>query len=132
MDDTKGSGWVAFASAILIFAGVMRFFDSIWAFRFEGQLPAGLEDATFGDDITTYAWIYLIVGIILVLVGIGVVFQSQFSRWFGVVAAALGGLSAMPWLPYFPIWTLIYIVLATVVIYALVAHGERQPEPSGY
>ena len=129
--DNDGSGWVAFASAILIFTGIMRIFDSIWAFRYKGQLPQAvtLKYTTFGDNLKTYAWIYLIVGIILVLVGIGVVYRSQFSRWIGVIAAVIGGLSAMPWLPYFPIWTLIYIVLAISVIYGLVAHGSRETAP---
>jgi hypothetical protein len=129
MNDNDGSGWVAFASAILIFTGIMRFFDSIWAFRYKGALPDGLQNATLGHNIKTYAWVYLIIGIILVLVGIGVVYRSQFSRWFGVVAAGLGGLSAMPWMPYFPVWTLIYIVLAITVMYALIAHGARETAP---
>ena len=64
------------------------------------------------------------------LVGIGVVYRSQFSRWIGVIAAAIGGFSAMPWLPYFPIWTLIYITLAVLVIYGLLAHGARETAPS--
>ena len=33
MDDDQGSGWLAFAAIILMTAGIMRFFDSIWAFR---------------------------------------------------------------------------------------------------
>src|SRR3954469_5568823 len=106
MDDNDGSGWVAFASAILIFEGIMRIFDSIWAFRYKGKLPDQLQNATFGENLKNYAWIYLIVGIILILVGVGVVYRSQFSRWIGVIAAGLAGLSAMPWLPYYPIWTL--------------------------
>ena len=125
-DDT-GSGWVMFAGIILIFAGVMRFFDAIWAFRFNGTLPEGLQDATFGDSLTTYGWTYLIVGLVLVFAGVAVLSRSQFARWIGIVAAAIGGLSAMAWLPYYPIWSLIYIFIAVMVIYALTAHGGREP-----
>jgi hypothetical protein len=125
-DDT-GAGWLMFAGIILIFAGVMRGFDAIWAFRFNGTLPEGLQDATFGDSLTTYGWTYLIVGLILVFAGIAVLSRSQFARWIGIVAAAIGGLSAMAWLPYYPIWSLIYIFIAVMVIYALAAHGGRQP-----
>jgi hypothetical protein len=128
-DDT-GAGWLMFAGIILIFAGVMRGFDAIWAFRFNGTLPDGLQDATFGDSLTTYGWTYLIVGLILVFAGIAVLSRSQFARWIGIVAAAIGGLSAMAWLPYYPIWSLIYIFIAVMVIYALAAHGGRQPAVS--
>jgi len=123
-DDT-GAGWLMFAGIILIFAGVMRGFDAIWAFRFNGTLPEGLQDATFGDSLTTYGWTYLIVGLILVFAGIAVLSRSQFARWIGIVAAAIGGLSAMAWLPYYPIWSLIYIIIAVVVIMALSVYGGR-------
>jgi hypothetical protein len=116
---------VTFAGIILIFEGIMRFFDSIWAFRYNGNLPQGLQDATFGDNLTTYGWIYLIVGLILVLAGIGVLYGSQFSRWIGIIAAAIGALSAVAWLPYYPIWSLIYVFIALMVIYGLAAYGGR-------
>ena len=123
--DDRGAGWITFAGIILIFEGVMRFFDSIWAFRYNGQLPAALQDATFSDNLTTYGWIYLLVGIILVLAGIGVLYGSQFSRWIGIIAAAIGALSAVAWLPYYPVWSLIYVFIAVMVIYALSVYGGR-------
>ena len=39
MDDDQGSGWVTFSAVILVFAGLMKLFDSIWAFRTKGKLP---------------------------------------------------------------------------------------------
>jgi hypothetical protein len=131
MDDIdEGTGWLTFAGIVLIFAGVMRFFDGIWAFRYNGSLPDALQDATFGDNLTTYGWIYVLVGVILVLAGFGVLYKSQFSRWIGIIAAAIGGLSAMAWLPYYPIWSLIYIIIAVVVIMALSVYGGRDPVAS--
>jgi low temperature requirement protein LtrA len=125
--DTSGD-WRLFAAFILMFAGVMRLFDALWAFRYEGSLPQlsqGLHDATFGDSLTTYGWVYLVVGVVLLVAGIRVLYGGQIARWTGVVAAAIGGLSAMPWLPYYPIWSLIYIGIAVLTVYALVAHGGR-------
>jgi hypothetical protein len=126
--DESGSGWVTFAAVVLIFAGCMRVFDSIWAFRYNGALPNGLDNALFGHDLTTYGIIYGIVAAILILTGIGVAARVQFARWVGVVAAAIGGLSAMVWLPYYPIWTLVYIAMAVMVLYALIAHGGYEFE----
>jgi hypothetical protein len=122
----RGSGWVTFASVILMFAGVMRFFDAIWAFRYDGTVPEGLQDALFGDDLTTYGWVYLLVAIVLVAAGFGVARGGQFSRWIGVGAAVIGGLSAVPWLPYYPIWSLVYITIAFLTMYALLAYGGRE------
>jgi hypothetical protein len=122
--DTSGD-WRLFAAFILMFAGVMRFFDALWAFRYDGALPDRLQDATFGDNLNTYGWVYLVVGVILLVAGIRVLYGGQIARWTGIVAAAIGGLSAMPWLPYYPIWSLVYVGIAVLTIYALVAHGGR-------
>ena len=125
MDEQQGTGWLVFAAVVLVFAGVMRIFDAVWAFRYNGSLPDHLSDSVFGDSLTTYGWIYLIVGAILILAGIGVLYRGQFSRWIGVIAAAIGGLSAVAWLPYYPFWSMVYILLAVLIMYGLIAYGGR-------
>jgi hypothetical protein len=52
--------------------------------------------------------------------------MSQLSRWVGVVAAAIGGLTAMAWMPFHPVWSLMYVAGAAVIIYSLIVHGGRQ------
>ena len=118
------SGWVRFASIVLIFAGIMRVLDSIWAFRFNGSLPDNLNGGTLGSNLTTYAVVYLIVGALLILTGIYVVMRSQFFRWVGVAAGIIAGLSGAVWLPYYPVWSLVYVGTAVLVVYALIAHFE--------
>ncbi len=122
----RGNGWTIFAGIALLVAGVMRIFDSIWAFRYHGVLPSNLEAAIFGHTLKTYAWVYLAVGIILILAGFGVMVQSQVSRWIGIFAAAILGISAIWWMPYYPIWSLTYIGICFFVIYALAAYGQRE------
>ena len=122
----SGNGWTIFAGIALLVAGVMRIFDSIWAFRYHGVLPSNLEAAIFGHTLKTYVWVYLAVGIILILAGFGVMVQSQVSRWIGIFAAAILGISAIWWMPYYPIWSLTYIGICFFVIYALAAYGQRE------
>jgi hypothetical protein len=122
----RGSGWTIFAGIALLVAGVMRIFDSIWAFRYHGVLPSNLEAAIFGHTLKTYAWVYLAVGIILILAGFGVMVLSQVSRWIGIFAAAILGISAIWWMPYYPIWSLTYIGICFFVLYALAAYGQRE------
>jgi len=51
--------------------------------------------------------------------------QSQVSRWIGIFAAAILGISAIWWMPFYPIWSLTYIGICFFVIYALAAYGQR-------
>jgi hypothetical protein len=119
------NGWVAFAAIALTVGGIMRIFDAIWAFRYNGALPGNLEDAIFGHSLNTYGWVYLVVAALLLTCAFLLFQGSQFARWIGVVAGAVAAISAVWWMPYYPIWSLTYIALGGLVIFALVAHGSR-------
>jgi hypothetical protein len=114
-----------FSAVVLMSAGIMRLFDAIWAFRYKGAVPDNLQSAIFGHSLKTYGWLWLVMAILLVLAGLGVLLRNQFARWFGIVVAALGAISAIWWMPYYPIWSLVYIGIGVAVIYALVTHGGR-------
>lgn len=121
----EGDGWLFFAATVLGIAGIMRVFDAIWAFRYHGALPSNLEDAIFGHSLKTYGWVYLIVAVILVASSFGIIVGSQLSRWIGIVAAALLAISAVWWMPYYPVWSLTYITLAIFAIFGLAVYGGR-------
>jgi hypothetical protein len=124
----RGHGWILFAGIVLGVAGIMRIFDAIWAFRYHGVLPQNLEDALFGTSLKTYGWLWLVVGIVLILCGLAVMGRSQVARWAGVAGGAVCSISAIWWMPYYPIWSLTYIALGVLVIYALIAYGGRVEE----
>jgi hypothetical protein len=113
-----------FAGVVLIVGAVSRLFDAIWAFRYHGVVPENLQGALFGHSLNTYGWLWLAVAAILFLAGLGVMVQSQIARWVGVVAAAIGSISSIWWMPYYPVWSLIYFGVGILVIYALIAHGS--------
>ena len=125
--EEKGSGWRFFAGTVLGIAGIMRFFDAIWAWRYHGEVPDRLEGALFGHSLSTYGWVYFIVALILIGSSFGVLSGSQFSRWIGIIAGGVLAISAVWWLPYYPVWSLLYIAMGILVIYGLVVYGGRQP-----
>jgi hypothetical protein len=125
------SGWLTFSAVVLIIAGIMRVIDAIWAFSYHGSLPDGLQGAVLGHSLTTYGWIWLIAGVILIAAG-ALLFgpsdrpASEISRWVGIIAAALGAISAAFVLPYYPVWSLLYIIIAVMVVYGLSAHYDQK------
>ena len=124
-DEAKGAGWLFFAGTVLGLAGIMRIVDSIWAFGYKGALPEGLKNGVLGDNLTTYAWVWLIVGFVLIGASFALMTGSQFARWIGYIAATLGAVSAITWMPYYPVWSLVYIAIAVMVFYALARYGGR-------
>ena len=127
----KHSGWLTFSAVVLITAGIMRVIDAIWAFGYHGSLPDGLQGALLGHSLATYGWIWLIIGAILIAAGVLVLGpgdrpSAEVSRWVGIVAASLGAISAVFVVPYYPVWSLIYIAIAIIVIYGLSARYAEQ------
>ena len=127
----RHSGWLTFSAVALIIAGVMRVIDAIWAFGYHGAVPDGLQGALLGHSLQTYGWMWLITGVILIAAGALVLGPSdrrsaEVSRWVGIIAAGLGAISAMFVMPYYPVWALIYIIIAVMVIYGLSAHYSEQ------
>ena len=53
--------------------------------------------------------------------------RSQFSRWFGIAAGAIGAISAIWWMPFYPVWSLTYVFICVLIIYTLAAHGQKEP-----
>jgi len=123
--DRRGGGWIVFAAVVLGVAGIMRIFDAIWAFRYHGVLPEDLEGAIFGHSLKTYGWVYIAVAAVLILSAFLVLSGSQVGRWVGILAGAIGCVSAIWWMPYYPIWSLTYIAIGALVIYALAAYGGQ-------
>ena len=119
------SGWLFFAGTVLGVAGIMRIFDGIWAFRYDGAVPDGLEGALLGTSLSTYGWLWILVGIILILSSFAVLARSQFARWIGIIAGAVLAITAFWWMPYYPVWALTYVIIGVLVVYGLAAHGGR-------
>jgi hypothetical protein len=124
------SAWVTFSAIVLIIAGISRIFDAIWAFRYNGSVVDNLHQAIFGHSLTAYGWLWLIVGIILIAAGLLLIagggLGAEVSRWIGIFAAAIGAITAVSWLPYYPIWSLIYIGLGVLIIYGLLTHYAEE------
>jgi hypothetical protein len=122
----RRSDWLTFSAVILIIAGILRVIDAIWAFSYHGALPDGLQGAVLGHSLTTYGWIWLIAGVILIVAG-ALLFgpadrpSSEVARWVGIVAASLAAISAIFVMPYYPVWSLLYVIIAVMVVYGLVA-----------
>jgi hypothetical protein len=125
VDDDEGFGWLGFASIVLIVAGVMRIIDAIWAWRYDGVLPDEFQEAVLGNDLATYGWLWLIVGIVLIVAGAAVYQRSQWARWIGIIAGAIMAITAISWMPVYPVWSLVYVMIGIFVIYGLATYGGR-------
>lgn len=125
MGPRPGEGWLMFSAIVLVTAGIMRIIDAFWAFDKDDELEGRLQTLLFDDDLTAYGWLWLIVGILLILAGFGLFSGSELARWFGILMAVVGAVSSMLWIYQFPIWSLVGVTISLLVIYGLAAYGGR-------
>ena len=116
-------GWAAFAAIMLIIMGVLDIIQGLVALVNE-EFFVVTEEFVFEFNVTTWGWIHLIGGIIVLLAGIGIFSGNVLARTVGVIVAALAIIWNLAWLPYYPIWSIILIAIGVAVIWALTAHGR--------
>ena len=119
----KGTGWISFAAAVLVVSGVFKIFDALWAFKYDDQVDKQVQTIVFERDLTSWGWVWLVVGIMLILAGVAVASGRQWARWFGIVVAGLAAVSFLPWIYFQPLWTILSVTLAILVVYALATYG---------
>jgi hypothetical protein len=122
------AGWLAFAGTMLVVSGVFKIFDALWAFKYDDEVSDEVQTVLFEHDLQSWGWVWLVIGIVLVLAGIAVVSGAEWARWVGIVTAAVAAMAFLPWIYYQPLWTILSVTLAVLVIYALATYGGR-PSP---
>jgi hypothetical protein len=130
----RHSGWLTFAGVLLIITGIMRIIDSIWAFTYSGSVVDKLHGALLGHSLTSYAVIWLIVGITSGVAGYMVMkpgsLSAEISRRAGMGVSGFNALLAVTWMPYYPVWALLYIAMGIIVIYTLLVHFHDEVSTS--
>ena len=121
----KGSGWLLFASIMLMMVGV---FNVIWGIAAVAKSSVFVADTrlVFGS-LNSWGWIYLILGVIEICAGFGVLSKAQWARWFGIVVGSIAAIMAFFSIWAYPGWALLIITLDVLVVYGLAAYGGREP-----
>lgn len=126
-DVTGWVGWVYFAGFILILNG---FFQSTMGLvaLFNSQFYAITQNTLVVLDISTWGWIHLLLGILLVATGSALFTGKLWARIVAVVAVIASIISQLMFISVYPIWSVIAIIISFVVIYALTVHGSEALE----
>jgi hypothetical protein len=125
-----GGGWIAFAGVLLVLSGVNTFINGIWAFNANARVTSAFKDTLlFGDtNLDTWGWIYVVIGAIVIVAGLGVFWRIQWARWVGVIVASVSMISAFFWLfnPSFWVPAAVTIAIDALVLHALLTYGGRE------
>jgi hypothetical protein len=118
------TGWVIFAGVMMLLIGFLNFFYGLAAVLNDEVVVVGGHGAIIAD-LTTWGWVTMIFGIILVLVGFGLFVGSGAARWAGIFFVTLNAIGQVWIFPAAPLWALIVILLDVVIIYNLTARWSE-------
>jgi len=123
-------GWTTFAAFMLILIGSFHIIAGLVAIV-DDTFYVATKEYIFQFDATTWGWIHLILGVVVLLAGFGLFSGAVWARTVGVIVALISAVAGFTWLPYFPIWGIVFITIAVAVIWSLTAHGRDMAEVTG-
>ena len=118
------SGWVVFASMMLILAGIFGFIDGLVAL-IDDKVFLVTDDSVVAMDLTTWGWVHLILGIVVFFASLGVMSGQVWALVVGVIVAMLSAISQILFITVFPLWSITIIAIDILIIYGLVVHGNE-------
>lgn len=116
-------GFIVFAAFMMILIGSFHVIAGI-AGILEDEFYVTTPNWVFQFDATTWGWIHLIGGIVVLLAGFGLFSGAVWARTVGVVIATISAIANFAFIPYQPFWSLTIIAIDVFVIWALTVHGR--------
>ena len=129
-------GLSIFAAVVMGIAAIILVVIAIWALGFDGLMSRDLRRALNGHSLTAAGVLFLVVGVVLIACAVGVLVGPKVNRWIGllsrmlgVVLGALGAISGLWLVRYYPGWAITITVLGAVIVYALTEYERELHSP---
>jgi len=124
---TGWTGWIAFASVMLMLSGVLSGVEGFlavinnnWTMWNNNGLPFG---SAYG-----WGWWSMFVGLVVFSIGAALMRGSMFARTVAVFVAASSLISHFVSLNVAPLWSITLITIDLLVIWAVIVHGKEMKE----
>jgi hypothetical protein len=124
VETTGWIGWGIFAATMMIIGGSLNVFYGLVAVVNDDWVVWANRNAAY-LDLTSWGWVHIIAGALVVLAGFGVLSGNVLARTIGVVLAGLNLIANFLFIPVYPLWSLTVITIDVLVIWALTAHGRE-------
>ncbi len=118
-------GWIVFAGFVLLMIGaidMLQGFVAIIKDEYVVATPKGIAIV----DVTTWGWLTLIWGALLILVGLALLAGSSWARWAAIVGVFVNAIAQIGFMANYPqaypLWNILIVALNVLVLYALTAH----------
>jgi hypothetical protein len=124
-DPTGWTGWIVFASFMMILLGTFQAIEGLVALFDEGYYLVSPRGLVVNVDYNVWGTIHLLLGVLLLAAGVGVLSGNLAARTVAVILAGLSALANIIFIEAYPLWSILIITVDVLVIYALTVHGRE-------
>ena len=124
-DPTGWTGWIVFASFMMILLGTFQIIEGLVALFDEGYYLVSPRGLVVNVDYNVWGTIHLLLGVLLLATGVGVLSGNLAARTVAVILAGLSALANIIFIEAYPLWSILIITVDVLVIYALTVHGRE-------
>ena len=119
------TGWISFAGWLMVIVGMIDFFEGLIAI-IRGSYYAVTPNQIVVVNLTTWGWIMLLWGIVLVLAGLGLLSGSGWARWFTIIVGSVNFILQLGFVgsSQYTLWALTVLALLAVSLYAIIVHWD--------
>jgi vacuolar-type H+-ATPase subunit I/STV1 len=118
------TGWLAFASVIMILMGLLHLVAGFVTLFQSHYYEINTARLAVDESWTTLAWTQIILGVLVVAAGVALFGGYLWARAIAVLFAVLTIVENFVQIASSPVWNLLLIALALVVIFAIIVHGR--------
>jgi hypothetical protein len=126
MSEREPSGgamaWITFAGVVMIIGGGFSILQGLGWLINSNQFP--IKDSVFSANATTWGWVQLLLGVVVLLSGFAVFSGNVLARTVGVIVVGLNMLTSFVSIDLHPVWGICVIAIDLAIIWALTAHGR--------
>jgi hypothetical protein len=121
------AGWIAFAGTMLLVISSINIVQGFVALIDDERVVATADKFVL-VDMTSWGWITMVSGVVMLAIGIGLLLGMTWARFAGIVVVALHAVSQVTAFGAYPFWAILMIIFDTFVLFALTARWSEARE----
>jgi hypothetical protein len=120
-------GWIYFAGILMLVRSFFQAFLGIVALSKDDFFLVS-QDKLAVFNFTAWGWVHLVLAAIMLTAAFSVFGGGVWGRVVGIFVYSMSLLINLIFLPAYPIWSIAIILMDSLIIYALVVHGDEVRE----
>jgi hypothetical protein len=118
------AGFAITAALLMIMAGIFQALEGLAAL-IDDSFYVRVGNYAYDIDTTAWGWIHLLLGVLIALTGVFIIRGAAWARAGGMILVLLAAIANFLFIPYYPLWSILILVLNVMVLWALAVYDPE-------